>query len=158
MVYSQTKIYVDQKIETTFDYLLNKDYVKNFFPDSSDGIIEVIGENDNPKFVEGEEFDLMNSDDEMIMTFRCKIANVEKNKAIIMNFRLVEVIDKEEGTLDDDMEATNFLQKFVGGKFGYHIFLEQKKDKVQITEIGMIETKHFFCKNIFQDHWTILQN
>ena len=79
MVYSKTKIYVDQKIETTFDYLLNKDYVKKFFPDSSDGIIEVIGENDNPKFVEGEEFDLMNSDDEMIMTFRCKIANVEKN-------------------------------------------------------------------------------
>ena len=67
-----------------------------------------------------------------------------------MNFRLVEVIDKEEGTLDDDMEATNFLQKFVGGKFGYHIFLEQKKDKVQITEIGMIETKHFFAKIFFK--------
>lgn len=150
MVFSRSKFYVNQNIETTFQYLSEKNYLKKFFPDSNKEIVEIIGGNKSSKMEEGEEFDLMSSDEEMIITFRCKILKIEKNKLIKTSLQFIELIDKEEGTLDDDLEATNFLQKFVGGNFGYDIILEQKKERVKVTEISTVETDRFLSKVFFK--------
>lgn len=150
MVFSKSKIYVNQNIENTFQYLNEKKYLKKFFPDSGKEVVEIIGGNQSAKMEEGEEFDLMSSDEEMIITFRCKVLCIEKNKLIKTSFQFVELIDKEEGTLDDDLETTNFLQKFVGGNFGYDIILEETKGKVKITEISTIKTDRFLSKVFFK--------
>lgn len=150
MVFSKSKIYVNQNIETTFQYLRQKEYLKKFFPDSNEEVVEIIGGSQSLTMEEGEEFDLMSSDEEMIITFKCNVLKVEKNKLIETSFQFVELIDKEEGTLDDDEETTNFLQKFVGGNFGYKIILEQKKERVKITEISTVETDRLLSKVFFK--------
>ena len=63
-----------------------------------------------------------------------------------MQFQFVEILDREEGTLDDDLEATNFLQKYIGKQFIYLIELNEKNDKIEVTESCQLESPSFFVK------------
>jgi len=142
----KNRFLLDQNQAIVFEYLSSKAYLKRYFQGSKNEKVEIIAENENPFLQEGEQFDLIHFDEEVIITFKIKVLEIKKNELISMEFYFYEIVDREEGTLDDDLDATNFLKKFFGNKFTYLIELKQKKDKVEVMEYSAVDKDGFFVK------------
>jgi hypothetical protein len=125
---------------------VDKKYLTRFFQDSKGEKAEIISDNEKPTIIEGEEFDLISIDEETIITLRFNILEIRACELIKMKFQFVEILDREEGTLDDDLEATNFLQKYIGKEFIYLIKLNERGDKIEITESCQVENPSFLVK------------
>lgn len=150
MKYYNHKFKVDQKRELVFEYLSNKKYLTRHFQNSEKERVELVTENDNPRLMKGEEFDFLVMDKDSITTLRFEVYDLIDNEYIRLKFNLVEIIDREEGTLDDDIEMTNFLTKYIGTGFIYSIELKVEKGQIVVHEYSTVEDSNFIVKSFLK--------
>jgi len=146
MLFYKKTFTVNQNQSAAFEYFSTKNYLKRFSRTSEKEEVEIISENKSPLLIEGEEFEFISMDDEDITTLNFKVLKVKKPEIIIMSFSIGEIIDRQEGTLDDDVEMTDLLKKYFGESIKYIIKLKEWKGKTLVVESSEIEPKGFFPK------------
>lgn len=150
MEYYKYKFHVNQTQKIAFEYFVRREYIKRPFQEPGGDKVEIITDHESPSMTEGESFDLTVMDDDSFMTFRFEVLKIIPLELIETSFRLIEMLDREEGTLEDDMETTNFLNKYLGQSLTYSIQLKPQKDKVEVIESGTVETSGLISKLFFK--------
>ncbi len=141
---------VKQSKSIAFEYFLSKNNLKRFFQSSEEEIIEILSRTDNPVLTEGEEFDVVIRDEEIILKFRYTVLEIIRDESIRMRFQFNEIIDLEEEDQEDEIDANNFLSKYIGMNFYYSIDLQQKNDWLEIIEFSKIDSTNFLAKVFFK--------
>lgn len=157
MLFYKKIISVKQNKSIVFEYLLRREYLKKFFPESKDEKVEIITETENPFLTKGEKFEMIVIDKETIITFQFEVLEITKNELIEIKFSFLKIIDREEGTLDDDLEASKFLKKYIGTDFFYIIELNGGKGSIEIVEYGSVNAFGMLTK-IFLKVWDFITN
>lgn len=150
MVFYRYKFSVEQQPQKVFDYFLNRNYLKRFLEENEEEQVGIHTSNESLLMVQGEELEMIFMDKESIIIFQIKVLEVKQKALIKLRFQFVEAIDREEGDLDDDLEATNFLKKYLGQSYVYTIQLKPRKDKITIIETVTIKEVGILAKLFYK--------
>ena len=146
MLFYYKKHSIQQDIGITYKYFLSKHYYSKLFSDDGeDEAYHVESQHDSKYLLDGEKFELIAKDNEIIITLEGEVLSIKENEQIQLAFYFKELIDRIEGTLDDDEEATNFISNYFGEQFTMTINISTKKGKTIVEELSHTKPKNFIA-------------